>query len=145
MCHQDCKVPAGTCGVSGQQLKEWLLCHKVPSEYLQEEMAQWADILRNHSLCHVSYRALNAGRDLLTDKLPGVRPLVPGKIWMPLINKCIIEQMKSQTTKSCSPTQLQPLYQCQQQRRQQQLEQRKLTPPPATAKCGDARCYGFWQ
>ena len=100
------KGGAGPCGVTGRQLKEWLLRHKVSSERLREELALWADLLANGSPPNASYWALNACRGLPADKLPGVRPLCPGKGWMRLISKCVMEQVKTQATAVCGNVQL---------------------------------------
>jgi hypothetical protein len=59
---------AGPCGVDGTTLKEWLLCHEVSSEHLQEEMAQWVMWLSNDSPSFAAYCAVNLARMLAADK-----------------------------------------------------------------------------
>ena len=50
---------AGTCGVDGTTLKEWLLRHEVSSERLREEIAHWVVWLSNDSPHFAAYRAVN--------------------------------------------------------------------------------------
>jgi hypothetical protein len=59
---------AGPCGVDGTTLKEWLLCHEVSSERLQEEMAHWVMWLSNDSPSFAAYRAVNLAQMLAADK-----------------------------------------------------------------------------
>ncbi|KAL7524815.1 hypothetical protein ACHAXR_004326, partial [Thalassiosira sp. AJA248-18] len=97
---------AGPCGVEGIQLKNWLLRHEVHSERLRSEMAQWVSWLTNESPPYAAYRALNCLRELPADKLPGVRPLGCGEIWMRLIADCEHAQSKGGATIACGNTQL---------------------------------------
>jgi hypothetical protein len=92
---------AGPCGVDGTTLMERLLCHKVSSKNLQEEMAHWVMWLSNASPPYAAYCAVNSSRMLAGDKKPGVRPLVCQKIWMRLWADCLNTTMKAGATTAC--------------------------------------------
>jgi hypothetical protein len=92
---------AGPCGVDGIMLKEWLLCHEVSSECLQEEMAHWVVWLSNDSPPFAAYRAVNSARMLAADKKPLVRPLACGEIWMRLWADCLNTKTKVGATTAC--------------------------------------------
>ena len=77
---------AGPCGVEGNMLRNWILCHELRSEKLREETGYWTELLSNGSLPYAMYRGLNACRQLAASKQPsGVRPLECGETWMRLI------------------------------------------------------------
>ena len=92
---------AGPCGLDGVSLKYMLNHFEAHSEALRVEMGLWAEWLGNTSPPYAAYRALNAGRELPADKMPGVRPILAGEIWMRLISDVIHQQVKHTATQEC--------------------------------------------
>ena len=100
------KGAAGPTGVTGQALKSWLLRYGVQSDNLRIELSLWVEMLSNTSPDYACYRAMNSGRCLAADKLPGVRGLACGEIWMRLISQCNLDKTKGVATVECENVQL---------------------------------------
>ena len=81
----------GPSGVDAELAKDWILRHKVRSEELQVEITHWTMVMANLSPNYATYRGLNAGRMLASDKEPGMRPICCREIWLRLIYKAAID------------------------------------------------------
>ena len=81
---------AGPGGVDALQLQSWVIRHGTASENLRQELALWSEWLANESPPFAAYRALNAKRALALDKLPGVRPIGIGEVYMRLWAKDLL-------------------------------------------------------
>jgi len=98
---------AGPSGVDAELAKDWLLRHKVRSEELRVEIAHWTMVMANRQPDYATYRGLNAGRMLASDKEPGVRPICCGEIWLCLIYKAAIDgEAKTLARRACGNVQL---------------------------------------
>ena len=98
---------AGPSGVDAELAKDWLLRHKVCSEELRVEIAHWTMVMVNRSPDYATYRGLNVGRMLASDKEPGVHPICCGEIWLHLIYKAAIDgEAKTLARRACGNVQL---------------------------------------
>ena len=69
-------------------------------------MSEWVQWLSNNSPPYTTYRALNVGRELASNKETGVRPIVCGEIWTRLMRACTQAQTNYCDKVSCSAEQL---------------------------------------
>ena len=97
---------AGPCGVTKQLLKNWCCRHDAHSEALRAELGEWTEWLANGSPPYAAYRAMICGRELPSEKNPGVRPLNCGEIWMRLMTGCTRAETRTQATEACGNVQL---------------------------------------
>ena len=120
MCHEDYVARiaqklsgvTGLSGLDGEQLKGWLLRHRVYSDALCEEMGEWAQWLSTNLPPYAAYHALNAARGLAAGKTPGVRPLACDEIFLRLMQACNRAQAKSSVKVNCRAKQLRTGLEC---------------------------------
>ena len=58
------------CGIEGNMLCNWILCHEFWSRKLREVIGHWTELLSNESPPYAIYQGINACHQLAVDKRP---------------------------------------------------------------------------
>eukprot|EP00957_Ditylum_brightwellii_P010482 794488-Ditylum_brightwellii.AAC.1 len=91
----------GPGGVEAVSWQDWLLQFGAASLKLREAVAKVTRWLTNTRPAWAAYCALVAGRLIVLDKCPGVRPVGVGEILLHMMGKCVIAVCGEDATEVC--------------------------------------------